>query len=385
MMDIDPFDASDDDTADRGSVSRRRLLSALGAAGATGIGTGATAAHVFGDAERVDSALEAGALDVRVHWEILDGPGAGRGGTSEGAFRVPIEYDADHRRGAVLLRVDHAPVDGNNPAAVWLRGSCPESLGTLGEVATVTLSYADCETGDPVRLLTEGSMREVVDDLASGIALDGEPGTDGDGCLHPDAPACLRLEWDLGGYVGGESATLSLEAIASQCRHADRSSPPFSPADPCQPADPCPCCLDVGTLELEAGGQPGIGENTIEPGRYSFTEGASEYRLQVTDTETKDDGETVAMAFELRYDGAPGPTLCRVDVAGGPGAGRGPGVESYEPASDGRYGSSTTALTTDATGLLYARRRTGSTDGSDEYHAISHVTVAICAADGRCD
>jgi len=379
-------DRGTDRTGNRGVVSRRRLLSALGAAGATGIGTGVAAEQFLGDTERAGIDLEAGAFDLQVHWDVLEGARTGLSGSSDGAVRIPIEYDADHRSGGIRLRLAHTAVDGNNPAAIWLRGSCPESFGTLGEVATVTLSSADCDTGEPTRLLASGSMRDVFEDLTTGLALDGAPESDGTDCLQPDAPVCLRLEWDLEGYVGGESATVSLAAIGSQCRHDGRSFPPFSPGAGCPPADSCPCCLDVGKLELEAGDPPGIGENAIEPGTYSFTEGTAEYELRVTDTETKGSGETVAMAFELvSDDGASAPDLCRVDVAGGPGLGPGPGTVTYRPSSEGPFEASTSALTDATGGLLFAQHRTESGSDPDDYHAISHVTVAICAADGRCD
>ncbi|MFC6767020.1 hypothetical protein [Natrinema soli] len=379
-------DRENDDPGNRGFVSRRRLLSALGAAGATGIGTGVAAEQFLGDTERAGIDLEAGAFDLQVHWDVLEGPRPGRSGNSDGAVRIPIEYDADHRSGVVRLRVAHTAVEGNNPAAIWLRGSCPESLGTLGEVATVTLSFADCDTGEPTRLLTSGSMRDVFEDLTTGLALDGAPESDDTDCLQPDAPVCLRLEWDFEGYVGGESATVSLAAIGSQCRHDGQTSPPFSPGSGCPPADSCPCCLDIGKLELEAGGPSGIGKNAIEPGTYSFTEGTAEYELRVTDTESKGSSETVAMAFELvSDDGVSAPNLCRVDVAGGPGSGPGPGTKTYRLWSDGPSGASTSVLTDASGGLLFAQHRTGASSDPNDYHAISHATVAICAADGRCD
>ncbi|MFC4544581.1 hypothetical protein ACFO5R_21850 [Halosolutus amylolyticus] len=381
---------------DRPGITRRRLLAGV-AVGSGGLATNGATTSLLSDAERVGAVLTTGALDLRIDWELVDGPNAGETGRSDGRFDLPIAYDGHHRRGAAVLEIGPTERTENNPADLWLRGTCPDSgsLGTFGEVARLTLSYANCETGDPLPggELTAGSFRDVFDILARGIALDGgrdpDAPIDGRECVAPGDAVCLRVKWDIAGYVGDESAAPSLAVVGRQCRHTDRSAPPFDPAPPCPPADPCPCCLDVGKLELEADGPAGIGENRIEPGTYAFSEGASRYELRVTDVADKPDSgdrETVAIAFDIvDEDGHRGPALCRVDVAGGRDPdGTGPAIETYEPPVDGPFENTTGALEgSDGDGLVYAPRR-DSGDDSPEYYGISHVTIAICAAEGGC-
>ncbi|WP_049985514.1 hypothetical protein [Halobellus rufus] len=255
----------------------------------------------------------------------------------------------------------------NNPAALWLATDCPMPASTsLAESIHLALSYADCESetaGDPI---ASGSLREVADDLRGGYRVDGDPATDDVECLSDEV--CVLVEYELVGYVGSESVDLPLWFAAVQCRNTAPANP-FAGRDaaPCAPADPCPCCRTLGKLEFEAGTQPGLGDSSAAPGTYAFTEGDTDYGLEIYDTSEKDGGETVGVAFRLvNLSGGPAPSLCTVAVKGGPG------FEQYDRA-DGTSVDTADLPGSDADGLVYA----------PEGKAISHVTVCVCTTDAE--
>ena len=354
-------------------LSRRRVLAALAAAGGTGALAGTGTAAVFRDAERTHASITSGTVDLVVGYELLTGPGAGgpdSSGTVDGP-RVTLPVDSlgpDDDAGSMLLTFA-LPQRGdavNNPAALWLATGCPEPAATgLGEALRLTLSYADCETGARLGPIADGSLREVSTALRGGRRIDGDPPTGALDCLTDQV--CLLAEYELAGYVGSETVDLPLWASATQCRHATPTNP-FAgiDADPCPPGDPCTCCRTLGKLELESGLQPGIGDGYVEPGTYAFTEGDTDYGLEIYDTADKDAGaETVGVAFRLvNLAGDAAPSLCTVAIKGGPG------FEQYDR-DDGTSVDSAGLPGSDADGLAYAP------DGS----AISHVTVCVCTTE----
>jgi len=365
------------------TVSRRRVLAALAATGGvsgfvwTASGAGTTA--VLRDDEKFEAALTAGTVDLTIEYEILAGPGADtaeRYGIVDGPrVRIPIEtLGADGMSGRALFTFS-LPQRGqavNNPAALWLATGCPAPAATnLGEALQLDLSYADCETGARLDPIASGSLREVATALRGGRRIDGDPTTSEIDCLTDRV--CLLAEYELADYIGSETVELPLWASATQCRHTTPTNP-FAGIDtsPCLPAEDCTCCRTLGKLELEKGNQPGIGNSQIEPGVYAFTEGSSEYELNVYQTVDKDDSaETIGVAFRLQnqsgHNGT-APPLCTIWVKGGPGA------KSYDRNDSTR--TDTAGLTgSDADGIVYAP------DGT----AISHVLVCICTNDPEAD
>lgn len=365
------------------TVSRRRVLAALAATGGVG-GFAWTASEagttaVLRDDEKFEAALTAGTVDLTIEYEILSGPGADtaeRYGIADGPrVRLPIEtLGADGMSGRTLFTFS-LPQRGqavNNPAALWLATDCPTPAATdLGEALQLTLSYAHCEAGDRLDPIAGGSLREVATALRGGRQIDGDPTTRGVDCLTDQV--CLLVEYELTDYIGSETVDLPLWASATQCRHATPTNP-FAGIDtgPCLPAEDCTCCRTLGKIELGNGNQPGIGESQIEPGVYAFTEGSSEYELDVYQTVDKDDSaETIGVAFRLknRTDrNRTVPRLCTVWVKGGPGA------KSYD--RDDSTRTDTVGLTgSDADGIVYAP------DGT----AISNILVCICTNDPEAD
>ncbi|MFC6874026.1 hypothetical protein [Halobellus marinus] len=358
-------------------LSRRRVLAALAAAGGTGALAGTGTAAVFRDAERTRASITAGTVDLVVEYDLLTGPGADgpdSSGTIDGP-RVTLPVDSlgpDDGAGSMLLTFA-LPQGGdavNNPAALWLATDCPVPEATgLGEAFRVTVSYADCESGTPGSRIVSGPLRAVADDLRDGRRIDGDPTTAEPDCLVDEV--CLLVEYELAGYVGTETVEFPLWFAAVQCRNTTPENP-FASRDtaPCLPGDPCTCCRTLGKLELDSGIQDGIDDSSVEPGTYAFTEGDTDYGLEIYDTADKDAGtETVGVAFRLVHlAGDAVPSLCTVAVKGGQG------FEQYDR-DDGTTADTAGLPGSDADGLVYAP------DGK----AISHVTVCVCTTQSEAD
>jgi len=357
------------------SVSRRRLLAALAAAGGAGALTATGTAARFGDAEAFRASLTTGVVDLVVGYELRTGPGAGDPdsgfGTVDGPrIHVPVgELDATDSSGSLL--VTFALPQGedavNNPAALWLAADCPTPAATtLGEALRLTLSYADCETGKATALIADGSLREVADELRDGSRIDGDPSTDGVDCLADTV--CLLVEYELVGYVGDGAVDVPLWFAAVQCRNTTPQNPFTNRGtEPCPPGELCPCCRTLGKLEFADDTQTGLGESYAAPGTYAFTEGDTRYGLEIYDT-AESGGETTGVAFRLvRLDDpdAVVPRLCTVAVKGGPG------FEQYDRDDDTL--DDTAGLPGSDDGLVYAP------DGK----GISHVTVCICTTESE--
>jgi hypothetical protein len=351
------------------TLSRRRLLAALGTAGGAGAvaGTG-TAAFLFDGDERFTTALGVGVVDLAVGYEVLTGPNAGAAGTENGrTLSVPLAGLTETTdEGSVLLSISLAELEDavNNPAAVWFRLACP-SPSVLAAQLQVRLSNADCATGAVGGTIDEGPLSEVADRLRNGHLLGPDPAIGAGQCLTDER--CLHVEyWLADGYVGHDETSLSIEVVGVQCRNDPAPANPFPARPACETADPCACCRSLGKLELEDGVAPGIGDSYVEPGVYPFTEGGAGYEIEIYDTLEKDGGtETTAVAFRLlRVDGGPQPALCEVGIKAGPGS-----PLPYE--ADGSPSNDTASL--ESGGLLSAPGGKG----------ISHVTVAVCASD--CD
>ncbi|MBB6647627.1 hypothetical protein [Halobellus ruber] len=342
-------------------ISRRRVLAAVAAGGAGAlVGTGAGTRATFSDEERFGASLTAGTVDLTIAYEILTGPGAdgpASSGTTDGPrVRLPVgALGNDATAGSTLLTfsLPQRPGTINNPAALWLAADCPTPEATgLAEAIQLQLSYADCDTGTPLDTVADGSLREVATALDAGLRIDGDPTTSDTDCLTDSV--CLLAEYELGGYVGSETVDLPLWSAAVQCRNTTPSNP-FSgrATGPCPPGEICTCCRTLGKLELD--------QNTVDPGTYAFTEGSSDYGLEIYDTATTDEG-TIGVAFRLvALAGGVVPSLCTVAVKGGPG------FEQYDR-DNGTIVDSADLPGSDDDGLVYAPEGTG----------ISHVTVCVC-------
>ena len=237
------------------TLTRRRVLAALAAAGGAGALTGPGTVAMLRDTERFSGSatastvdLVARTVDLRVEYKLLTGPGKGEQGTIDGPHvDLPIGSIEPGDKGSMLLTVA-LPQDGdavNNPAALWLATDCPDSASTeLAEAIQLTVSYADCASDDRLHRTADGSPREVIDgsllevaeEFRGGRRIDGDPSTPGDDCLTDTV--CLLVEYELGNYVGKETVGLPLRFAAVQCRHTTPENPfAGSETGPCSGVD----------------------------------------------------------------------------------------------------------------------------------------------------
>lgn len=343
------------------TLTRRRVLAALAAAGGAGALAGQGTGALLRDSEGTGGELTAGLVDLTVaYWQgdptavDLDDPD----GVADGPrLALPIAVPADGTEGRTLLRfsLPESARGVNNPASLWLRADCPAQT-TLAELLGVRLRYSDAD-GTAGPRIDEGSLREVAEGLRTGRRLDGDGDpSNGFDCLTDDL--FVLVEYDLQGYVGSETVEFALDVAAVQCRNSDPDRNPFAPSspDPCPPAWRCDCCWPVGKVEVD---------EPLEAGRtYAFDEGLVGYALDVTAV----DGDS-GVAFELvSTDGGPVLPLCAVAVKGGPNDAQ------YERPDD-TYGFDTGVLDGAVDGVISAPEN----PNSGGRYAISYVLVSVCA------
>lgn len=210
---------------DKHELSRRKLLAGLGTAGVGGglLGTG-TAAFFSDEAIFANNRFSAGALRLAV----------GNDANSDSDERIfEVDVDASDPGGSTTFPVTLPATDRqdneNNPAYVWFRtASCPDPNPTeFAESLEVSLSYA---CGNEEVIVETQDFACFKSRLRDGIRLD--PECDAEAaeprCLDPEDSVELQLDWDLDSdYEGDESATLTFEFVAEQCRHSDGTVNPF--------------------------------------------------------------------------------------------------------------------------------------------------------------
>lgn len=343
-------------------VTRRRLLYAVGAAGTAGTVGGLGTAAFTSDRERLSGlSLSAGSLDLSIECE-----GDTCTVADDNTVTVTLADVLPGESGAEQFSLS---LDGN-PGWLWLGASCP---GTgLAEALDVSVTY-DRGCDGSVEESVSGTLREVLLELRQGIRL-------GDECLSPDEQACVDFEWRFPNESGvveyeGDSLEFEFRFYTLQCRHNDGSRSPVE-APPCEGTptatpttsehyglsyievwgctnDGTPCnCEKLGKIELGDAyvnacstlQTDGISENHIESGIYDLPVDDdcedTGYDIRITDT-TEQDGETVAVAFDLLTDtGDPGPDVCKVVLKGGAGG----GTVTYDIGDLGQQSNSTEQL-----------------------------------------
>jgi len=116
---------------------------------------------------------------------------------------------------------------GSNGTTLYYDSPTGDDLDEIySQIAAVVL------TGEAV--IVEGTLREVMDALAEGIALDANLSEEERTCFTNSVTRCFGFEWELPTTVGNEVQTDSVEfAIgfaAEQCRHNDGEVNPFAQA-----------------------------------------------------------------------------------------------------------------------------------------------------------
>ncbi|MYL66965.1 hypothetical protein [Halorubrum distributum] len=331
-------------------LSRRRLLAGIGGVGAVGMASGLGTGAYLADRETFpDNAFGAGAVGLTVDGDPTDGT------VTVGPFAVD-RTTFDGRPEPERFEIGASA----NPVRVWLATRCPDGdpLGDALEVEVVV----DGES------LTGGyrPLAEVERDLATGRRVDA-------GCLDPDGgPIVVEVAPYLPADspdVGGEETDLTVRLYAEQCRHVSEAEANAPGANPfagvvCEGSEAdCPECVEFGKADFGGSTAPGD-VLSLE----MILDGAGPHEIEITEVETKDDGEVVGVAFRLRdADGNPGPDMCSVAIKGGPD--RNPDPVDIDPASP------------ETGAVVFAPRNP--TNG--KRYGVSNVTVSVCARDSEAE
>ena len=327
-------------------LSRRRLLAGIGGVGAVGMASGLGTGAYLADREAFrDNVFRAGEVGLTVNGEPTNGT------VTVGPFAVDRTTFDDRPKPE---RFDIGA--SANPVRMWLATECPNG-DPLGEALEVEV-VVDGES------LTDGyrPLAEVERLLATGARIDDgclEAGPDGGSIAVEVAPYLPADSPD----VGGKATDLTFRLYAEQCRHVSEeraNAPEANPFadDGCGASESeCPECVVLGTAEFGA---------SIAVGDVIRLGDAGSHEIEVTDVETKDDGEVVGVAFRLRdVDGSPGPDMCSVAVKGGPEWSPPEPVDIDPPSPE--------------TGaIVFAPLKP---DNGKRY-GVSNVTVRVCAGDG---
>ncbi len=272
------------------SLSRRRVLAGLGAVGLASAGAGLGTSAYFSDEESFEeNTLTAGELDLAVQADIYEYQGAANdggqafGGVQNGQAPIVSQQlddvkPGDYSCGSFCFSI----VD--NDGYIWAGGELtgndengqpePEQAvdsttgagdGELADAIEVTLFYADpsfdpSEKGrpsdsEPENVVFEGTLRETLAYLGTGVPLDADPDAVGRQAFTGtpaesfDEDVCLAFAWEVPTSVGNEiqsdSVEFDLAFLAQQERHNDGSQVPF--ADTVLTSDPTGGVRETGS------------------------------------------------------------------------------------------------------------------------------------------
>ncbi|MBB6647623.1 SipW-dependent-type signal peptide-containing protein [Halobellus ruber] len=302
------------------SLSRRRMLAGLGAVGLASAGAGLGTSAYFSDEESFENnTLTAGELDLSVQANVYEYQGAANGGgqsfggVQNGqaptvAQQLADVKPGDYSWGAFCFSI----VD--NPGYIWAGGELAENdengqtepemavdsttgagNGELADAAEVTLFYADpsFDPGAQSRpsessfsdVLFEGTLRETLAYLGTGVPLDADPSAVGRQAFTgtPEESfgedVCLAFAWEVptsvGNEIQGDSVEFDITFLAQQERHNDGSQVPF--ADAVVTSDPTGGVRETGswlTAYINAGPTTAI---TVHLDGEVYGNGATEW------------------------------------------------------------------------------------------------------------
>ncbi|MFA9518101.1 choice-of-anchor W domain-containing protein [Halopenitus sp. H-Gu1] len=253
-------------------LSRRRVLSGLGAIGVASAGAGLGTTAFFSDSETFENnTITAGELDLRVAYEAsYDSDGAVENmadtamGVQDGEAAAMF-YDLQDVKPGDSGQVEFCFEIVDNPSYMWVCGDLmqdengitdPESavddtpdLGELAESIEARLVYCEVSEEDLVEgeEIVSGSLVDVFAAISSGAALDGDgvaglvPGEQSpyDTVVEVEEErnfltgACVCLFWEIPTSVGNEIQSdmlaMDLEFHALQSRHNDGTTNPCTP------------------------------------------------------------------------------------------------------------------------------------------------------------
>ncbi|MFB6096122.1 MAG: VWA domain-containing protein [Haloferacaceae archaeon] len=137
-----------------------------------------------------------------------------------GATIITIGLELSSGSSAVTLLQNMATDPSSNYYDVANAAQLPDVYSTIVAVLT----------GEEI--IVEGSLREVMDFIESGVALDGNRGMEGTQCFSPDYTQCIGFYWELSEEAGNEIQTdavqFDVKFAAQQCRHNEGTVNPFA-------------------------------------------------------------------------------------------------------------------------------------------------------------
>jgi predicted ribosomally synthesized peptide with SipW-like signal peptide len=267
-------------------LTRRRILGGLGTIGVAGAAAGlGTSAYLSDEESFEDNMMTAGELDLAVDYVVHEDQG------SAGTYTINSftgEVNGESSEDVVTLNGDGTAMSqklgdvkpgdygysrfcftiDDNPAYLWACGELTSTSendytepepeddngeGELEEAIDVEVRYCELDdegnlTGDGEgEMIMEGSLREVLTRLQTGIPLDGTgdasasagsqspyAGTGEDDVSGDVTNPCLCFKWhvpeEVGNEIQGDSLAFDLEFNAIQSRHNDGSANPCADA-----------------------------------------------------------------------------------------------------------------------------------------------------------
>lgn len=226
-------------------LTRRRALAGLGTIGTGAIIGGSGTMAFLNDHEDVNgTSMTAGTLDLMVAAEahadrgsagsITPGDGSSFGSDLDLNLSLGDLKPGDSGYFELCLKVV------SNPAWVWLSADLTansDGADTEPELEVDTTADGDLAAaidatlvGADGTVITEGSLKAVIDFLASGgVCLDYD---DSQTYFPPDNEVCVRIEWELPASVGnviqGDNVKFDLMLAAEQYRHNSDPTSPFA-------------------------------------------------------------------------------------------------------------------------------------------------------------
>ena len=322
-------------------LSRRNALIGLGTVGLASAGAGVGTSAYFSDEESFeDNTLTAGELDLAVEADVYEyqgsanGGGQSFGGIVNGGDDVQQVLDdvkpGDYSWGRFCFSI----VD--NPGYIWAGGELtsndentvtePEADsenennsqsttdingdGELADAIQGCLFYATpdnytpsdlgrpTDAGAPGDVILEGSLREILAALQTGVPLDGGDG-DGRQAFAGDEEQsfdsderCLGFWWevptDVGNEIQTDSLTFDLSFYAVQERHNDGSDNPFADV---VLTDSDPSDGSFFTAQVSAGPTTVVSVELDDSVYTGWPNNPESYQLEVNiDSDTGDDG-----------------------------------------------------------------------------------------------
>lgn len=258
---------------DKYGLSRRKALGGIGIIGLASAGAGMGTTAFFSDEESFeDNSLEAGELDLYVHYDFYADQGEKLGeytdsGTvqdneSEGAS---VSYGLEDVKPGDAGELEFCFSIVDNDAYMWMCGELtendentvtePEAAseyenndytddeidgdGELADAIEATLYYYDQEEDSKESEIFDGTLRGALFALRNGVPLDGEGSENPVDDRNPFAGVedskeendiCVLLDWEVPTEVGNEIQTDSvgfdLSFYAEQSRHNDGTTNP---------------------------------------------------------------------------------------------------------------------------------------------------------------